>query len=148
MATINIKNKNIFLIIAALIIIAGIGYTVAIGDGPYTLHGHNINEIQGGTRYESDWFLVNNRESHTITHNLGCLPGTRLVYFSITSDGTTPQAVTPIDKHGDDWSGYLLDDVTTTDLKLKTADDDVHSYHVGDGSESWNSGYYKIILSC
>jgi len=144
MATINIKKKNIFLLAAILIAIAGIGYTIAIGAGDYTIHGHDSGEIEDGlSTYESTWFQVNVGTTYTKPHGLGKVPFMVELWVSDTADGSgrvvVGQAQTSVNA-----PGLNVVDVDNADIKIRATNMLANVYDADGNLWQPSSGYVRI----
>jgi hypothetical protein len=94
---------------------------------------------------DSGWFAVALDSSYTKTHNLGTTNVMAIAWFSDTSDGSSNVFEIDYD-HDYTNSGVQLQDLTTTQIKLRTSSVMFRKLAVNGGFIDYTSGYCRIIM--
>jgi hypothetical protein len=102
------------------------------------------------TSYDSGWFAVGVSGSYAKTHNLGTTKMLINVYFSASSDGSSPMLVRNWDAENQFTTGYMIDTITTTQFTIKTppangGNNNVTLSVFGGNNTFASSGYYRVI---
>jgi hypothetical protein len=105
----------------------------------------NDNDTSTLSSYDSGWFAVAVASSYVKTHSLGTTKMLIMVYFSASSDGSSPMLLRNWDAENQATDGYLIDTITTTAFTIKTAYTNVALTVFGGANTHVSSGYYRVI---
>jgi len=94
------------------------------------------------TSYDSGWFAVSGSSGYTKTHSLGTTKLLILLYFSASSDGSSPMLLRQWDAESGYTYGCLVSSITTTQMTITTAASVALSALPNTGAAS---GYYRVI---
>lgn len=93
--------------------------------------------------YDSGWFAVSTDSLYTKTHNLGTTKVLWKLYFATDTSGSNMDEVHKAQPgFGSDHRGGQLQNITTTQISVRTA---YHRVHDSYGNNIYTSGYYRII---
>jgi len=102
----------------------------------------NDNDTSIISSYDSGWFAVSGSSSYTKTHSLGTTKLIILLYFSASSDGSSPMLLRQWDAESGYTYGCLVNSITTTQMTITTAASVALSALPNTGAAS---GYYRVI---
>jgi len=107
-----------------------------------------LSESGGARVYKSGWFPVTIAETYTVIHDLGQAPDIVEVYFSDNAAGTNVHKVHASTHTYSSYGtgGYFIDNITVTQLELKTGQQDVAGLNAypNDDGQRWGSGGARI----
>jgi hypothetical protein len=103
----------------------------------------NDNDTSTLSSYDSGWFAIGVSGSYAKTHSLSTTKLLINVYFSASSDGSSPMLVRNWDAENGYTYGYMIDGLTTTAFTVKTAANGVNLVTFPNTASA--SGYYRVI---
>lgn len=101
------------------------------------------DEYSNISTYDSGWFAVSTSASYIKTHSLGTTKMVIAVFYSASSDGSSPMLVRNWDAESGYTYGYRIDTISTTNFTVKTAALGVNLITFPNTSAT--SGYYRVI---
>jgi hypothetical protein len=110
------------------------------------MDGSQLTEVLTTAKvYTSTWFSVAALSNYTLTHNLGTTLFLIQIYYSASSDGSSPMLVRNWDAENQVTCGYRIDTITTTQMTVKTANTFVNTTVFAGTNTHVTTGYYKVV---